>query len=172
MNNAQVGGVGVLVIQPSLSNVSLRRKGLVSAFVATPTLAFAVVEFVRANSDGAFTVWTMVAAVAGILGLVIALAGVGEFLFLRRATLFVQDGMVGMTDLWGRRSSVPLKDLECVQLTSAPLPGLNIQTPATKFVATDGTTLFSFRGKEFSQTDLQRVCDAAAVPLVGSWPTV
>jgi hypothetical protein len=80
--------------------------------------------------------------------------------------------MLGITNLWGQRTTAPIAELGQVELavTSQAL-GLGATTPVpiTKFILTTGQTAFKFRGKEISVGDLGRLCAKADVPLVGSW---
>jgi hypothetical protein len=93
-------------------------------------------------------------------------------LYGRNAMLFLDGGLVGMTNLWGRRTARPLDELKCVELGHADRSlgnGQAVSVPTIRFLAIGGGKMFELRGKEFSLADLQRLSDAAQVPIVGSW---
>lgn len=158
-----------ITIRPSLRNVAFRWPGLAGLLGAAPTLGFAVVGFSRASHHAA---WVMVAALAVVVGLLLAAWAVGEILVARNMMITIGPDTLERTDLWGRKRVFPLSSLARVDLTSRPLRGnTSAQQPITRFLMADGTSLFDIPGREFSRDDLLLLCEAANVALVGSWPS-
>ena len=109
-----------------------------------------------------------------IFSVICLLIGAGEWLFHRNMRVFLTDATVGMVNMWGKPNIFPLSEFGQVMLSIKLQKagyGTTIPTPLTTFLSTTGETLFSFRGKEIRQEDIQRLCSAANVPLTGEWPT-
>ena len=130
---------------------------------------------VKATSHDASFAWVGGAIALAVFSVVCAIVGIGEWLYARNASVFIDGELIGMTDLWGRRTTRLIGDLRCVELgqgTRSVGNGRTVPVATTRFVSVGGTTMFELRGKEFSLPDLSRLCDEAKVPLIGTWDAV
>ena len=86
---------------------------------------------------------------------------VANRMFRKNATLFVKDGMVGVTTSTGSQRVFPVSDVsraiqQCVMIGGA-------SQPYVIFISKTGNCLFKLTSRYWSLGDIQRVCNAISI---------
>jgi hypothetical protein len=157
-----------VVIRPSVENMDHRPAGRRWLGVV-PFAALGVLGVVRLAAGGQSNIG--VGSALLVVAVVASAALVGVPMInrsaARNATVFISGDRVGMTNFRGRQRSFKIDQLASVTLRSVTVGGST--TAYSIFVGRDGRCLFRVASRQWSLVDLGQVCDAAGVPLLGSW---
>jgi len=102
-------------------------------------------------------------AVAALTVLLTVFVSVANRMFRKNATLFVKDGMVGVTTSTGSQRAFPVSDVSRVIQQCVMIGG--VSQPYVIFVSKTGRCLFKLASRYWLLGDIQRVCNAFSIPM-------
>lgn len=162
-----------IIVRPHPTNVgattSLERAKII---VGTITL-FCGSCLLLAMALGSLVIAGKLVVVVLSVGFFLVLAPVVNYFGVKNATVFVNGNSFGMTTITGKRRMFATSDLAGVVLCTIVVPGRRAsRTACAFFVSTSGECLFQLKSRQWGRDDLERICNACGVPLVGSWDEV